>query len=274
MIKMVAVDMDGTFLKGTNDYNRARFAAIYQKMLQKEVKFVVASGNQYYQLKSFFPEIAEDISFVAENGALVISEGRELFCGEMALSLVQEVLAFLETLPDVQTILCGRHSAYVSEQEKTEFVEHGRIYYHRLKVVPSLLTLTDDTFFKFALNVPVEATEEMMALLNQKFSGKIVAVTSGHGDIDLIIPGLHKANGLTILQEKWGIHEKQVASFGDGGNDLEMLRHAGYSYAMANGSPEAKKAAKHQAPSNQDEGVLVILEELLGEEHNDQSTFN
>lgn len=269
MIKMVAVDMDGTFLKKGNEYNRPRFTALYQEMLQKDIKFVVASGNQYYQLKSFFPEIAEDISFVAENGALVISEGKELFCGEMSLGLVHEVLAFLGTLSAVQTILCGRHSAYVSEQENPEFVAHGRIYYHRLKVVPSLLTLTEDTFFKFALNVPVEATEEIMALLNQTFAGQIVAVTSGHGDIDLIIPGLHKANGLTMLQEKWGIDNDQVASFGDGGNDLEMLRHAGYSYAMDNGSPAAKKAAKHLAPSNQEEGVLVILEGLLGGERHD-----
>lgn len=267
MIKMVAVDMDGTFLKGTNDYNRERFDQIYQKMVKEEVKFVVASGNQYYQLKSFFPEIERQISFVAENGALVISEGEELFCGEMSLTLVHDVLGFLKTLPEVHTILCGRHSAYVEEAETPEFVKHGRIYYHRLKVVPSLLAC-EDTFFKFALNVPEEQTEKIMAVLNKQFETDIVAVTSGHGDIDLIIPGLHKANGLRVLQEKWGIHEEHLASFGDGGNDLEMLRHAGYSYAMENGSPAAKAAAKNLAPSNNDEGVLVILENLLQMEGN------
>lgn len=263
MIKMVAVDMDGTFLKGTNEYNRKRFADIYQKMLKDEVKFVVASGNQYYQLKSFFPEIESQISFVAENGALVMSEGEELFCGEMSLQLVHEILEFLKTIPEVHTILCGRQSAYVEEVETAEFVAHGRIYYHRLKIVPSLLELNQDKFFKFALNVPDEMTEEILALLNQQFDGQITAVSSGHGDIDLIIPGLHKANGLRILQEKWGIHEDHLASFGDGGNDLEMLRHAGYSYAMENGSPAAKEAAENLAPSNNEEGVLVILEELL-----------
>lgn len=258
MIKMVTVDMDGTFLKPTNEYNRSRFEAIYQTMVKQDVKFVVASGNQYYQLKSFFPEIAEQISFVAENGALVISEGEELFCGEMDLELVGEILIFLADLPEVRTILCGRQSAYVSQETDPVFVDYGRIYYHRLNVVPNLSELTEDTFFKFALNVPEEMTEEIVTLFNQRFDGEITAVTSGHGDIDLIIKGLHKANGIQLLQKKWGIHEDHIASFGDGGNDVEMLRHAGHSYAMSNGSQVAKDAAKFVAPSNHDEGVLVI----------------
>lgn len=263
MIKMVTVDMDGTFLKPSNDYNRERFGKLYQEMLNQNVKFVVASGNQYYQLISFFPEIAKEISFVAENGALVISEGEELFCGEMELAVVRDILTVLKQLTDVRIILCGRTSAYVSKLEDPQFVEYGRVYYHRLKVVSDLADLEEDTFFKFALNVPEATVPEMLALMNQEFKGKVVAVTSGHGDIDLIIPGLHKANGIQLLQEKWGIEKDEIASFGDGGNDVEMLRHAGHSYAMENGSQLAKEAAKFVAPSNHEEGVLVVLEELL-----------
>ena len=43
----------------------------YQELKKRGIKFVVASGNQYYQLISFFPELKDEISFVAENGALV-----------------------------------------------------------------------------------------------------------------------------------------------------------------------------------------------------------
>lgn len=42
--------------------------AQYQQMKAQGIRFVVASGNQYYQLISFFPEIANEIAFVAENG--------------------------------------------------------------------------------------------------------------------------------------------------------------------------------------------------------------
>ena len=53
-IKLIAVDMDGTFLSEAGNYDRERFKKQYIKMKEKDIKFVVASGNQYYQLHSFF----------------------------------------------------------------------------------------------------------------------------------------------------------------------------------------------------------------------------
>jgi len=52
--------------------------------------------------------------------------------------------------------------------------------------------------------------------------------------------------------------------FGDGGNDVEMLRWAGHGYAMANACEEAKAAANYLCPSNEEQGVLITLEELFG----------
>lgn len=263
MIKMVAVDMDGTFLNENKEYNRSRFKKIYREMKRKEIKFVVASGNQYYQLKSFFPEISDEISFVAENGALVISEKEELFCGKFEEPLVHEMLAFLSKSPQIQVLLCGRKSAYVDEKESEDFKQTSKKFYHRLKTVTDLTQLEEDVFFKFALSVPKEETEKLVMHLNKEFQGKFVAVSSGHGELDLIIPGFHKANGLEILQKKWGISDEELATFGDGGNDVEMLRKAAFSYAMANGSQAVKHAANYSAPSNEEEGVLKIVEELL-----------
>lgn len=54
MIRAISVDMDGTFLDGNGEYDRARFERIYEELVKRDVKFIVASGNQYYQLKSFF----------------------------------------------------------------------------------------------------------------------------------------------------------------------------------------------------------------------------
>lgn len=54
MIKAIAVDMDGTFLNSNNDYDREAFLELFKKLKAKEVRFVVASGNQYAQISSFF----------------------------------------------------------------------------------------------------------------------------------------------------------------------------------------------------------------------------
>ncbi len=57
--------------------------AQYQELKKRGIEFVVASGREYYQLISFFPEPKHEISFVAENGALVYEHGKQLFHGEL-----------------------------------------------------------------------------------------------------------------------------------------------------------------------------------------------
>ncbi|ESE93522.1 sugar phosphatase SupH [Salmonella enterica subsp. enterica serovar Worthington str. ATCC 9607] len=42
-----------------------------------------AGDLRNYQLISFFPELKDEISFVAENGALVYEHGKQLFHGEL-----------------------------------------------------------------------------------------------------------------------------------------------------------------------------------------------
>ncbi|STK73885.1 putative hydrolase [Escherichia coli] len=53
------------------------------------------------------------------------------------------------------------------------------------------------------------------------------------GFIDLIIPGLHKANGISRLLKRWDLSPQNVVAIGDSGNDAEMLKMARYSFAMA-----------------------------------------
>lgn len=56
-IKLIAVDMDGTFLDDEMKYNKDRFMKQYRELKARGIKFVVASGNQYDQLKSFFHQL-------------------------------------------------------------------------------------------------------------------------------------------------------------------------------------------------------------------------
>ena len=55
----------------------------------------------------------------------------------------------------------------------------------------------------------------------------------------------------------------ELIAFGDGMNDKEMLELAGYSYAMENAEPALRKIAKYIAPSNNDDGVLQVLDKYL-----------
>ena len=88
-------------------------------------------------------------------------------------------------------------------------------------------------------------------------------VSSGFGFIDLILPNKHKAFGLSFLQKKWGITDAEMLTIGDNYNDLQMVQQAGYGFAMANAVPALKQVAKYQTKSNDEEGVLDVIDWVL-----------
>ncbi|MEQ4532361.1 MAG: Cof-type HAD-IIB family hydrolase [Mixta sp.] len=263
-VKLIAVDMDGTFLDDQKNYNRARFKQQYAQLKKRGIRFVVASGNQYYQLRSFFPEIADEIAFVAENGAYIVEAGEDRFVGEFTRPDVMKIIDTLTrgNYPGLNFVLCGYHSAWYFSDAPASYVEKMRRYCHRLQEVNQLDDI-DDRLFKFALNLSDDYVPILMADINRTHAGIATAVTSGHGSVDLIIPGLHKAHGLALLQQRWGITNQQVVAFGDGGNDLEMLSQSGFGFAMANAPERVKTAADYLAPSNNEEGVLEVIQQLL-----------
>lgn len=67
-IKLVAVDIDGTFVRSDYTYDIPQFRRILSRMKSAGCNFVVASGNQYYQLRDLFPGCCDELSFVAEKG--------------------------------------------------------------------------------------------------------------------------------------------------------------------------------------------------------------
>ena len=264
-IKLIAVDMDGTFLSDSKQYNRERFLQQYAQMKEQGIRFVVASGNQYYQLISFFPEIAHEIAFVAENGGWVVNAGEDVFNGELTQSHFATVSRYLCTLPGIEVIACGKNSAYTLKHYGDAFHEIAAKYYHRLEKVENFDNF-NDIFFKFGLNVSDEEIPRIQALIHDELGNIMVPVHTGNGSIDLIIPGVHKANGLRLLQALWGIEDHEVVAFGDSGNDVEMLKQAGFGFAMANAGDHIKAVARFEAPHNNEEGVLQVIDKVLKRE--------
>ena len=263
-IKLVAVDIDGTFVRSDYTYDVPRFQRILERMKKVGCEFVVASGNQYYQLRDLFPGRADELSFVAENGAFVKEKSELVFAAKMQKEVVDATIDLCREYPEIKNVLCGVKSAYCERGSVSrEFFDLTRIYYHRLEWTDDFKKV-EDQILKFAPTVPEEKTYFYYDMFRERLGGKLEAVTSGHGSIDLILPGVHKASGLKRLVKRWGLSPEQCAAFGDGGNDIEMLEYCKYSFAMENAPQEVKNAAADVCPSNEEDGVLVTLEKLFG----------
>lgn len=261
-VKVIVTDMDGTFLNDAKQYDRQRFMAQFAQLRQRNIEFVVASGNQYWQLVSFFPEIQDRISFVAENGALVYQHGQQLFHGELTARESQQVLAELIKDPQLNFVACGLNSAYISDKAPPAFVELMSKHYHRLQPVADYRQI-DDVLFKFSLNLPDSRIPELVESLHRSLDGIMKPVTSGFGFVDLIIPGLHKANGISRLLKNWHLSPGQCVTIGDSDNDAEMLKMTKYSFAMGNAGENIKAIARFETDDNNRDGALNVIQAVL-----------
>ncbi len=259
-VRLVAVDMDGTFLRPDQTYDRERFLGLRERMRRAGVRFVVASGNQYWQLRSFF-EPDDEVAYAAENGHFVYDVGHELpfFAPPPRPEVARELIAVLDRrrLPYLAS---GPHGAVAPSWIGPDDVAWGRRYYPRLEVLDDLLPVADG-LVKASLHVPDPIA--VAGELEQVFAGRVTPVVAGPVDVDLNVPGHDKADGLRRLAARWGIDLAEAVAFGDNHNDLEMLREVGLAVAMSNARPEVRRVADRIAPPNTADGVLEILDEIL-----------
>lgn len=262
-VRLVAVDMDGTFLDDSMGYDRARFAAVHADLAALGVRFVVASGNQYHQLRSFFPD-HPDVLLVAENGALIADWfGDELLVHSIDRGVAAVTWRTLERWRHVHVIVCGRRAASVRDDADPDAVAQTRRYYHRLDPVGSFDDITDDVV-KLALTCPPHQTDRILAALAAALPADTVVPTSrGHGSIDLIGSGVNKGTALAWLGQHLDIPTEAMIAFGDGGNDLEMLATVGLGVAMAQAPDVVRAHADVITTSNNESGVLTYLEQAL-----------
>ena len=69
MIRLIASDVDGTLIKDSTPDLYPEMADTIRKLKERGILFCAASGRQYASLKNVFREVAEDIAYIAENGA-------------------------------------------------------------------------------------------------------------------------------------------------------------------------------------------------------------
>ena len=80
---------------------------------------------------------------------------------------------------------------------------------------------------------------------------------------EILHPDAGKHKALKWLGGHLGVGRGDIAAFGNGYEDVEMLRWAGLGVAVNDGTPEAVAAADVVAPSLDEDGAAHVLEDLL-----------
>ncbi|MFF5567801.1 Cof-type HAD-IIB family hydrolase [Streptomyces sp. NPDC012623] len=110
-----------------------------------------------------------------------------------------------------------------------------------------------------------ELTPDGFLALARTVAGDRATITRSSPTALLEISGLgvSKASTLALCCAERGVSSDEVVAFGDMPNDLEMLTWAGTSYAMANAHPDVLAAASGRTVTNNEDGVAVVIEQIL-----------
>ncbi|MFJ3922384.1 HAD family hydrolase [Streptomyces sp. NPDC090022] len=110
-----------------------------------------------------------------------------------------------------------------------------------------------------------ELDDDTLAKVAREIVGSLVdIVMAGPGVVEILPLGLSKATGLSLAARRLKVKAAETIAFGDMPNDIPMFGWAGHGVAMANAHPELKAVADEVTTSNEEDGIAVVLERLLG----------
>ncbi len=258
MIRLIATDLDGTLLDSGKRLPKEFFDLVHE-LHRRDVRMVIASGRQYYNLLKIFEPVADELTFICENGAIVF-EGRKLsYACPIDLELQQKALETVRRLPDVHPIFCGVDSAYL-DSDNAEFQRNAALYYERRTQVADIgATSRDDQICKIAV-FDARGGEANSWPVIREMNDEFMVTLAGAQWIDFMKPGVNKGEAIKELQRRWQLTPENCMAFGDYLNDCEMMRECHWSYAMANAHPELAACCNYQTGlSNDENGVVATI---------------
>lgn len=243
------------------------------KIIEQGIHIVIASGRPLCALPSDVVSIDGLEYAITGNGSSVyeLASQKRLFGFYMEESVVLQLLDLFRNYPialeGFQNGLAYADQTYVEFPEKYGANSLKSIKYVQQTRIP----IPDITSFLYENRTTLEGMNAIIPNADLKLEIRNFASQIPNLYITSSIPrylefahkDVSKASGIQFLQNYLKIHSDQIAAFGDGENDLEMIQHAGFGVAMADGVPILKQAADQIAPPCSEDGVAQILEKLF-----------
>ena len=270
-IKCIALDLDRTTLNEHAQLSEGNRSAL-EYAISKGVHIVIASGRGFDSLPEDVISIPGIEYAITSNGASVyhIPSGRRLMSYTLTPRSVREILALTE----------GHHVAYEAFINGTayaqeDYVETPALYgagnaaqYIRstrrpVPNFPQFMLEHSHELESIDLVVSSEAQKtELWALLQCNVSD-IYITSSVHQLLELSHRDAGKHSGVRYVAELLGLVPAQIAAFGDGDNDADMLAYVGCGIAMENASPSCLAAADFVTGHHREDGVARGIREIL-----------
>ncbi|HSV38813.1 MAG TPA: HAD family hydrolase [Nocardioidaceae bacterium] len=263
MLKLVATDLDGTLLHSDGSVTD-RTRHVLETLDERGITVVFVTGRPIRWMDDLWEHVGGHGIAICSNGGIVYDVQTH--------SVVEARTISREIGLKVAELIRLAIPGSVFAMEKTDGFAKEPVYRPEAEIPPGLVIgeLEDvygDNVVKLLARHDSEPPQRFWNEV-EDLVGHLVTTTWSSYETDALVEmsghGVTKASTLAAYCEEHGISRDEVVAFGDMPNDLPLLKWAGTSYAMANAHTSVFPDAAHTAPSNDEDGVAVVLEELFG----------
>ena len=274
MIRLIALDVDGTLLDSQWQVPEANRAAI-RRATDAGVEVAIVTGRRFDFARPVIDQIDAPLTLIVSGGALVKRrDGKTLESHLLPADVAREVLGVTRAHRTAAALVFDRPRAgqVVHESLDTEN-ERRRAYFVRerdfiAEVVPLEAALTEDVV-QVMFSGGVREMREVVQLVRSSGVANDVALAVTEYEsrdftlVDVNRGGCTKGTTLAGWVSARGLHRDEVMAVGDNFNDLEMLEFAGVPVVMGNAVPALKRRGWTVTGTNDEAGVAAAIERAL-----------
>lgn len=260
MIKLMAIDVDGTLLHDDHHLSERNKKAIFMAK-EKGIKVILATGRGPRSCDPLIDSLKLTDLMITHNGAVLYDPTENRAEEEVGYKPV-ELMPVVEYCR-ARNIHFDASTAFdiYTEELKEEYIPIYQQFFAQPIVVDDIACLKE-TIVKFTLTIEPGEIERIYADMLPRFSSFSI-IRSGEMFIDVMHPQATKGHGLRSIMDRYKLTPDQVMAFGNYYNDLGMLKIAGIGVAMKNAPLDVQAKADWIAKTNNEDGVAQVIEELL-----------
>jgi hypothetical protein len=273
--RLLAIDIDGTLLNTRDELTPATRQALVRAR-EAGIHVVLATGRRYSRTLHLVEPLKIDVPLITASGALVKdpSDHRTLYQARFDPQALRDTLAVVHGY-GYDAVLCADTYAegfdYYharSEVDGPELAEYLRMNPGCGRIWPELVgNPPPGVFTGFAMGRKTQMLHLQHQLRRQVPDGLRTHVIRSPRYVGFMCEfspaGVTKWSAVCRLAAGWGIDRAAICAVGDDVNDVPMVLAAGLGVAMGNAQPEVKAAAQRIAPSQDEDGLVQVVEWLL-----------
>lgn len=262
-IKIIFSDIDGTLL-GNNHHIFPKTRQRILELDRQEIPFILVSARMPDGVRLIQRELGNQRPIICYSGGLILDEHENvMYSRQIDLETALKVQSALEReCPGICCNTYGGEKWVVKDDQNPWVIREETITQGKSSVGDiSRIFAKENGIHKFLLMGKPDAISGGEALLKAEYPGLSV-LRSNEYYLEVMDGTVDKAQGIRYLCSYYGIPLGQAAAFGDGENDVGMLRTAGFGFAMGNAPEHVKKQVRYITLSNEEEGILEILNRI------------